>query len=75
MGIETSSRWTGVSVSEDGIDHHNIVHNHEESDSQIWLHVCDTPCRAANLQIRKSVITRLKISNFGYKSVISYAAL
>ena len=44
VGIETSSRWTGVSVSEDGIDHHNIVHNHEESDTQIWLHVYDTPC-------------------------------
>ena len=31
--------------------------------------------RAANLQKWKSVLTRLKISNFGKKSVISYAAL
>ena len=31
--------------------------------------------RDANLQNRKSVITRLKISNLGNKSVISWAAL
>ena len=76
VGIESSSQWTGVSISEQGIDHHNIVHNHEESDTQIWLHVNDTPCN--NILIysidRDIGVIGLPL-NFGNKHVtVQYSA-
>ena len=36
--------WTGAIVDNNGIRNHDLVHNHEESDTQIWLHVDNTSC-------------------------------
>lgn len=38
------TEWTGKCVTLAGISSHSIIHNHEESDTQIWLHVNDTSC-------------------------------
>ena len=44
VGVPTTSTWSGKSVNEHGIAPHNLIHNHEESDTQIWLHVFNTQC-------------------------------
>ena len=44
VGIQSAFDWSGVEVTINGQEKHHIVHNHEESDTQIWLHVFDTKC-------------------------------
>ena len=45
VGLDNSSaNYTGAVVSMQGKDKHRIHHNHEESDTQIWLHVFDSSC-------------------------------
>ena len=44
VGLQSEFDWSGIQVSISGEEKHHIVHNHEESDTQIWLHVFDTEC-------------------------------
>ncbi|XP_071481651.1 uncharacterized protein [Diadema antillarum] len=44
LGDPGEQEWSGFVVTYRGVSKHNIVHNHEESDTQIWLHVFDTSC-------------------------------
>ena len=44
VGLQSSPGWSGVVVTSKGVENHSLVHNHEESDTQIFLHVYDTPC-------------------------------
>ncbi|XP_030853471.1 uncharacterized protein LOC100890520 isoform X1 [Strongylocentrotus purpuratus] len=44
VGLDTNAEYSGAVVTMQGKDRHNIQHNHEETDTQIWLHVFDTSC-------------------------------
>ncbi|XP_022111561.1 uncharacterized protein LOC110990766 [Acanthaster planci] len=44
-----SNEWTGKYVTKAGVQHHTIFHNHEETDTQIWLHVADTKCSVIHI--------------------------
>ena len=44
LDLQSEFDWSGIQVSISGEEKHHIVHNHEESDTQIWLHVFDTEC-------------------------------
>lgn len=44
VGLEKRPNWTGVKVTKKGTEYHSLIHNHEESDTQIFLHVFDTQC-------------------------------
>ena len=44
VGLTTKPEWTGVVVSSRDVVHHALVHNHEESDTQIFLHIFDSTC-------------------------------
>ena len=44
VGLETNVEYSGAVVTKQSINRHTIQHNHEESDTQIWLHVFDSPC-------------------------------
>ena len=44
VGLESSPAWCGAVVSVNGRQRHHLIHNHEESDTQIWLHVFDCQC-------------------------------
>ena len=48
-GFLERGNFTGVSVTSDGVTGHEIIHNHEESDTQIWLHAKDTTCKAVHI--------------------------
>ena len=71
VGLESSPEWCGAVVSVNGRQSHCLIHNHEESDTQIWLHVFDSQC--TNILIysidRDIAIIGLPI-DFGHKSVI-----
>lgn len=45
VGKKEIPEWSGTIVSSQGTKRHELVHNHEESDSQIWLHVFGTTCK------------------------------
>ena len=44
VGLVNKPAWSGVVVSRTDVVHHALVHNHEESDTQIFLHVFDSTC-------------------------------
>ena len=44
VGLPKREDWSGMVVSSRGIEHHKLIHNHEESDTQIFLHVFDSHC-------------------------------
>nr|XP_054755303.1 uncharacterized protein LOC129261272 [Lytechinus pictus] len=44
VGLESSFEWSGKLLSASGSHTHHLVHNHEESDTQIWLHALDSQC-------------------------------
>ena len=70
VGLEAEPGWSGVEVSKDGERHHSLIHNHEESDTQIFLHVFDSSC--SNIVIysidRDVGIVALPL-NFGSKTI------
>ena len=46
---ESAPEMTGMCVSMNGTFPHAIIHNHEESDTQIWLHVKETVCSTVHI--------------------------
>lgn len=44
VGLQSSHDWSGILLTIDGRQNHHLVHNHEESDTQIWLHALDSQC-------------------------------
>ena len=44
-----SDEWTGKYVTKADVQQHTIFHNHEETDTQIWLHVANTKCSVVHI--------------------------
>lgn len=57
-GFKPDSGFSGIEVTKDRQSHH-IVHNHKESDTQIWLHVKDSSCSITHVYSTDRDIARL----------------
>ena len=46
---ENDALQVGMSVTFNGVLAHEVVHNHEEADTQMWLHVKETSCKIIHI--------------------------